>query len=201
MSLKGFNLLQGNTAPPDAWDKVYDWVTNVGRVVVILVEVIVLFSFVTRVVVDTQAKDLIERNQQNSARLAALRPRELGFIDQQDKFSAYKLIWEGGSSYEKAIREINQNLPSTIKDLSLIVRGSGINLTGQAPTSEVSKLENALKQKTEIFSDVIVSEVEAVAATSGSTSGGGNSTFTIQIKIKDGLDRGRTKIPEITGGS
>lgn len=180
MSLHGFNLLQDNTRPPDTWDKVNEWVTNIGRVIVMIVEVVVIISFGARVVIDTQTKNLLEAEQSNSQSVAAFRNQELEFVDQQERFFTYKQIWNESSSYAGVIADISRLRPRSVQNLSFDMQGNLIVLKGQAAVNDVSSLENSLKTSTK-FTSVQVYEVERVRS-SGSSSNQAN--FGIRITVK-----------------
>jgi Tfp pilus assembly protein PilN len=178
MSLHGFNLLQGSVRPADSWDKINDWVTNVGRVIVMIVEIVVIVSFVARVFIDTQTKNLIEREEVNSQALAALRQREILFRDRQQRFDNYKTIWNASSSYAPLVADINSPLPRGVEDLTISLSGNLITLQGQARSEEVRNFENRLKASG-LYSDVQVVELEQV----GGTQGGSSNVFSFGIRI------------------
>jgi Tfp pilus assembly protein PilN len=194
MSLHGFNLLQDNTAPPDAWDMVYEWVNKVGRVIVIVVELIVILAFGIRVVVDTQTKTLIELEKQNSQRLAAFKQKELQFLDMQQRFNTYKQVWNVGSSYATVLTELNRVAPRNIEDLAISVKDNLITYKGLALTSNIGKYESSLKNSTS-FKDVQVFEVEAVTQKKYATP---QANFGIRIEVKPELIAARTKISTTT---
>jgi hypothetical protein len=195
MSLKGFNLLQGNTAPPDAWDMVYAWVTQVGRVIVIVVELIVILAFGARVVIDTQGKNLLEAEKQNSTRLTAFKQKELQFLDRQQRFSAYKGIWDLSSTYTAATREIVKSMPRDVEELSISIRDNVVTYKGIARTSDISTFETALKNATTLFSDVLVLEVESEGSGTGARA---RSSFGIKIEIKPEILAARQKFATTT---
>jgi len=58
MSEQGFNLLKPQKTPPTLWEKIYAWVLGTARIIVIIVEIIVVFSFGARIAVDTIASRL-----------------------------------------------------------------------------------------------------------------------------------------------
>lgn len=162
MSLHGFNLLQNNVRPPDAWDKLNDWVTNVGRIIVMVVEVVVIVSFIARVVIDTQTKNLLEKEEANSQAIVALRDREVRFRTQQAQFETYKQIWDTSSSYTAVMTELDKLRPKSIEKLSVSVQGDLITFSGEAPVTAIGQFENSLKTS-EKYSDVQVDEIERLS--------------------------------------
>ncbi len=188
MSLKGFNLLQNNE-PPDAWDKVYDWITNVGRVIVIVVELVVVGSFFVRIVVDTQTKNLAEQEKQLSQTLSSLQGNESKFREQQEKFKVYKDLWNGAKDYATVITEINSILPQSIRDLSINVAPQNISIKGVATGSDLKSLEEKLRAS-KSFSRVTIPQLE------GNSGVDLNSTYNINIEliVKPEILEGRAKI-------
>lgn len=189
MSLKGFNLLQDATVPPDAWDKVYEWVTKVGRVLVMVVELIVVIAFVSRIVIDTQTKELQKQNDAYSKILAASQTNELHYRDYQKRFESYKTLWNNASSYEKIVSDIVKLTPSNIDNLAISIKDQVINFKGKAPISQVKNLETSLKSS-QYFSRVLVPEISTEAQTSSNV----EVEFNIRIELKPEAIHARTQI-------
>lgn len=57
---QSINLLLPVNSPEDVWDKMYDWLFNVGKYILILVQVVVLAVFFARFTVDRKNNDLTE---------------------------------------------------------------------------------------------------------------------------------------------
>lgn len=169
MSYLGFNLLSDRTSPPDMWDKIYDWVTNVGRVIVIVVEFVVIVAFATRIVVDTQTKGLLEREEQNSQTLEAFRDSELRFRDWQSKFDSYRISWNNGSSLANLTAELTNSLPSDIEELTLSISAGAVDVSGVSTPVSLAPYESVLKAST-TFEEVVVPNLEASAGGSGEQS-------------------------------
>lgn len=191
MSLRGFNLLQDVTRPQDVWDKVYDWVVNVGRIIVIVVEGIVILSFVIRIGIDVQAKDLMKAEELDSQQLVALKPNEIRFIDMQARFSDFKTIWNVGSSYSDVLSEIIDLLPSRLKEPNVIFKGNLLTISGESSVSKIENFENALKNS-EKYDNVQVSEIETLS--SSSSSGSPKANFSMRILIKTNFIQNREQI-------
>lgn len=181
MGLKGFNLLTDNITPPDIWDKIYNWVTNVGRVVVILIELVVIVSFGVRIVVDTQAKNLIEQEQDYSTTLLGFKQRELAFLDMKERFASFRQIQNTTTNYTSAINEIMSTLPNNIENITISVKDVEVTVQGRALSNDVVTLESTLKSSAS-FRDVQVFEIEQTTNRSG-LSGGANSQVNFGIKI------------------
>lgn len=191
MSLHGFNLLQGSIRPEDTWDRINSWVNNAGRIIIIIVEMIVIGSFVARVIIDTQTKNLLEDEQTNSQALAAFRNQEIQFLDQQQQFESYKQVWNQSSTMAGVMTDIDQLRPRNVIDLSITFQGDLIDIKGEAAVSEIGDFENALKTSDK-FAEVQVTEIEQVPSTSNRR--GNNATFSIRIVVKPEVIQGRQQL-------
>lgn len=183
MSFHGFNLLQDAVRPADSWDKINEWVTNVGRIIVMVVELVVIVSFAARVVIDTQTKNLTEREAVNAQALAAFKDRELNFRDKQQRFENYKTMWDGASSYATIVQDVASPLPAGVTDLNIAISGNLISISGEASANEVRNFENRLKGSNK-YADVQVVELEQVIS-GGQVSSSGRFTFGIRILVKE----------------
>ncbi|MFW5702769.1 MAG: PilN domain-containing protein [Candidatus Dojkabacteria bacterium] len=194
MSLHGFNLLQGSIRPEDTWDRVNAWVNTAGRFIIIIVEMIVIGSFVARVVIDTQTKNLLEQEETNTQALAALRTQELDFRDQQERFETFRVFWDQGSTLAEVAAEVDSLRPRNIEELSISIRGELIDVGGEAATREIGDFENELKNS-EFFSDVQVSEIEQLDEERGASSR--SSSFNIRITLGEGVIQGRDQFNQV----
>lgn len=189
MSLRGFNLLQNNE-PPDAWDKIYDWVTNTGRVIVIVVELIVVASFFVRIVVDTQTKNLQEEEKQLTQTLLSLAGNESKFRDYQERFNTFRAVWNGASSFTEAMNELNRIvIPARIDELSININGQNISIRGIATGSSLKTLEEQLRASTK-FASVRVPQLESGA----NVELGRSYNISIEVVIKNEILQARTQI-------
>lgn len=190
MGLKGFNLLQDHTQPPDLWDKIYDWITKVGRVIVIVIELIVILSFGARIVIDTQTKALQEEVEQNAAVLDSLKSAEADFRDKQARFGSYREIWNNSSTYQDIIDSALDEIPTQIEGLNIRASGQTLSIQGTGANSNIERLENGLRNM-EQLEEVRVAELvaEDLAGTGGNT-----SSFNITTLIREDLILGRSPI-------
>jgi len=146
MSKEGFNLLRSQLTSEDKWEKVYEWVNNTARIVIILVELVVVLCFGARVVVDRQAKNLEEVLDRNVVILESLETVEKEIRQLQADLTSYNEIWDSSSNYAPFLEEVfNYNL-ALFDSYSISMDSKGkLRLVGKATRSEVSELENAMK--------------------------------------------------------
>lgn len=142
----GFNLLRAQIAPEDKWDKIYNWVNNSARVIVIFVELIVIVSFGVRVVIDRQARDLEEVLKANKLRLDNLSETEQGIRDLQDETKSYKIIWDSSTSLAEYVEEVYDYNPNLFSVLSVSIDNDGfLSIGGTASRSDIGDLEVKMK--------------------------------------------------------
>ena len=57
---KNINLLKPSFSPKTTWDKIYDWVFNAGRYIIVIVEIVVLVALGSRFYFDRRNNDFSE---------------------------------------------------------------------------------------------------------------------------------------------
>ncbi|MBI2357276.1 hypothetical protein HYV12_04465 [Candidatus Dojkabacteria bacterium] len=79
------NLLEPIGTPSDTWSVIYNWVFNVGRYLMLSIEVIVLVVFFSRFILDKQNHDLTEEINDKAFILSneSLRNQEIKFRNTQ----------------------------------------------------------------------------------------------------------------------
>lgn len=162
MSLKGFNLLKKQVAPPTAWEKIYTWVLGTARVIVIIAELVVVVAFVTRIVVDTQGSRLDKKLKNREATLGAFSESEAKYRSIQNRASNYQTLWENSSNYTPALKELDTLLSGGFSDLSISITDGVVTVRGVGDVSRIDDLEKSLKQST-YFSNVETFEIDTTS--------------------------------------
>jgi hypothetical protein len=143
---RNFNLLKPYKAPPTAWDKVYDWLINKARVVMLVSEVAVAISFVGKVVVDVQAKNLDDAIKGKVFELSQYAPViEPNLRQIQQKANVFTNIWEASSGYSDVLKEIYSYVPNPAADLSIRIAESDVTITGGDSLEALSQIEAKMK--------------------------------------------------------
>lgn len=145
MGLRGFNLLKKQADPPTAWEKIYTWVLGTARIIIIIVEFIVVISFGTRIIVDTQAKQLDKKIEDKQRSLSAFSTQEADYRKTQMKMSNYKAIWQNSSNYSELLREIDNYLNSNFSNLSINITDQVVTIRAEGDVDKISDFENAMK--------------------------------------------------------
>lgn len=175
----GFNLLRQQLGNEDKWDKIYEWITNTAKVLVIFTELIIVCVFVVRVVVDRRARELTKLLDYNKTQLEALAPIENDVRMAQQDIADFRTIWTQSSSYLPIIEEIYNLNKSLTNKLSIRFLDNGqIEISGLADRDDIESLEQSLKQSTS-FNYVELIAFKPVI----SGSGAGLGTFQIYVNI------------------
>ena len=163
MEKKAVNLLQQRRAPPTFWERLYDWVTNTCRIVVIITEILVLGAFGWRFWLDRRLTDLETAIEGKGEILKSLSDQEEEIRTLQAKLTSYKELWTQSSNFTPIIQELNTYIPQETEDLEVSVReteeGRTLVVSGKVDRDKISDLENSLKDSLS-FSDVALSAIE-----------------------------------------
>jgi|GEM_PF-6872076 len=147
--------------PATGWDKVYEFIISRARIVLLGVELVVIFSFVGKVVVDTQAKNL-----DDSIKLADRQLQSIQLVTEpalkllQDKAEIYRRSWNESNYYSEVSREINTILSNIGASLTVSISGDKVIITGQNDLAVLSRIEDILK-RSNTFTGTVVNRLDA----------------------------------------
>lgn len=154
-----FNLLKPYTPPPTSWDRVYEWLVGKARIVMIVAEIAVALSFVTKVVVDVQAKNFDDQigsaNFELTAFAANLEPR-LRHI--QQKSQTYQRVWEGSTAYAAVVAEILGSIPNLSSAIDVRITDNRLSIRSDDRIEVLSQIEERIKASP-TFSAVSISNL------------------------------------------
>lgn len=163
MEKKAVNLLQQRGAPQTFWERLYDWVTNTCRMIVIITELLVLGAFGWRFWLDRKLNDLKEDIESKGEILKSLSAQEEEIRTLQAKMDVYKELWAQSSNYSSIIQEVNTYIPSETDELIVSIgetrEGKVLSISGEINRDSIGNLENSLKDSLS-FSDVVLSAIE-----------------------------------------
>lgn len=164
-----FNLLKPYTPPATGWDKVYEFIVSRARIVLLVVELIVIVSFVGKVVVDTEAKRLDDEIKLADRQLQTLQQSiEPSLRLLQDKSEVYRRLWNQSNSYTAVSRELNTILSNIGTSLIVNISEDKVVISGQNDLAVLSQIEDLLK-RSNTFSGTVVNRLDA-----GGSGGVGN---------------------------
>ncbi len=149
-----FNLLKPLQPPKTAWDKIYDWIVDKARIVVLVTIILIAAAFVAKVVVDTDAKNKNKQIDSLTQRLgfyaAEVEPR-LRLI--ATKTDTYQKIWNKASSYAPIIEEIYSYVDNPGADLTIKASDGKVSIFGTEDLTLLRHLEESLRNS-ESFTSV-----------------------------------------------
>lgn len=126
------NLLDPIGMPSDTWSIIYNWVFNVGRYMMLTIEIIVLIVFFSRFILDKQNHDLTQDINDKTLILAnqSLREEEVRYRNTQTLLSD--------------VTKLNTSQPINSEEISLIVSSIPSSLTLDKFSFSTNKLSIVL---------------------------------------------------------
>lgn len=153
---KAINLLDPVYSPHDTFSKAYDWMVNIGKYLLIFVEIIVLGVFFSRFILDRQNNNLTEELESQIAllRTEPWKTNNILFSNYQTLLSDVKIIKNGQRQSSSVVSEIISGIPTTLslKSFSLNEEKVSLYLTTSS-LEEVKIYESSLKENNR-YSDV-----------------------------------------------
>jgi len=141
-----FNLLKPLQPPKTAWDKIYDWIVDKARIVVLVTIILIAAAFVAKVVVDTDAKNKNKQIDSLTQRLsfytAEVEPRLRLLAIKTD---SYQKIWNKSSSYSTIIKEIYSYVDNPGADLTIKASDGKVSIFGTEDLTLLRNLEEKLR--------------------------------------------------------
>ncbi len=126
-------------------DKVINWALTVGRLLVILTELIALSSFLYRFSLDRQLIDLHSKIKQEQAIVAILKNNEDKYRNLQDRLSLASNFSKSRSSIPKIFQDVIKFAPPDMTFNSFTLNKNGINVDANVQTtSSLSSFVNSL---------------------------------------------------------
>jgi Tfp pilus assembly protein PilN len=90
------------------------WVTSVGRVVIVFVELIVIGAFLSRFWLDRKNSDLSETLRQQKAILASTQEFEKDYLSLQERLKFIKNFYKAEPKYIESLTSLIQSIPEGI---------------------------------------------------------------------------------------
>lgn len=135
------------------FDKFMNWALTVGRLIVILTEIVAVLAFVYRFSLDEKLIDLHDAIKQKQALASLLKQDEEKYRNLQDRIALASTFSEKGTKTNKAVFDIVDLIPSGIKLNNLTLNQDRINISVNASSiSSLTDFVNPLKSYPEIKS-------------------------------------------------
>jgi len=153
---KSINLLDPVYSPHDTFSKAYDWMVNIGKYLLIFVEIIVLGVFFSRFILDRKNNNLTEEieNQLALLRTEPWKTNNIIFANYQKLLSDIKIVKNGQKLNSSVVSEIVSGVPITLSLKSFSLNGEKVFLNFTTSNlGEVKIYESSLKENSN-YSDV-----------------------------------------------
>lgn len=114
---KTINLLEPVNPPEDVWESIYDWLFNVGKYLLISVEIVVLLVFFSRFVIDRKNNDLTDEinSQVDVLSNTYYRLAEIKFNNLHTLFGDLKTLDEDQEINSAYISSVQESIPSDLE--------------------------------------------------------------------------------------
>lgn len=114
---KSIDFLQPVYSPTDIWSNAYIWLTEVGKYLLIAVEIVVLIVFFSRFILDKKNNDLTEEVNNKVVLLSndAWKRNSILFDNYQSLLTDIKKVREGQDINSSKVSELINGVPSSLK--------------------------------------------------------------------------------------
>ncbi|MBP6989527.1 PilN domain-containing protein [Candidatus Shapirobacteria bacterium] len=118
---KEVSLLPSENDINGFWPRFLNWITTVGRVVIVFAELIVICAFISRFWLDRKNSDLSEILRQQKAILASTQEFEDDYTNLQQRLKFIKEFYQSEPKYVENLNSLTSSLPDSIyfQNLSL----------------------------------------------------------------------------------
>ncbi len=145
---QSINFLEPIYSPTDIWSKAYLWLVDIGKYLLIAVELVVLGVFFSRFVLDRKNNDLTEEVNGKVVLLSneSWREKDIIFANYQNLLADVSRINKGQEINSTLISELISGIPSLLKLESFSFTEKRVSLGFTATSLEaVKNYESALK--------------------------------------------------------
>ncbi len=171
------NLLYDNLIPLDRWDKIYLWITDVAKYLLILAQLALLITFVVHLIYDHKLDKMQDQIKAQVALLKNRRNEEKRVTILAKTLEELQNLYEDKQSMAKSYEYLLKLIPEGIKLKSVHITYKSVSLNGEAGSYDALKtfLDN-LNNSSAIGKDTIV--------TSTNQRQGGSILFAINFEFK-----------------
>ncbi len=138
---KSINLLNPVNEPEDIWTKSYNWITQIGRYILVVIEIVVLGVFIARFLLDGRNNDLTEDINDTIVTL-----KHPSLRNYEQKFRLYQ-------RYTDDIETLSEEQEINSKKISLVLDTVPDNIT----------LKNISFQKNRVSLTLVAEEFENIS--------------------------------------
>jgi len=156
------NLATDKQVP--VFDKFIDWTLTIGRLIVILTEIIAIVAFLYRFSLDDKLANLHSAIKQKQSIVFVLKNDETKYRNLQNRIATAANFSAKGIKTDQTITDIKNLIPNQVNLNSLIFNKDKINMKVDVPSSLLlSNFVNSLQSYPEI-SSISIDNIENVPA-------------------------------------
>ena len=153
---KSINFLEPVNTPTDGWGNTIDWVSQIGKGLLVVVEIVVVGVFASRFILDKQNNDLADEVNSKVSVLEndTWKQNTVKYDNLQKLLVDISAIQVGQKLNSTVIAEITGNIPTTLNVKSFSVNGTRVSLSIETTDFKALKeYEDSLKNN-QYYSDV-----------------------------------------------
>lgn len=154
---KSINLLDPVMAPEDIWTKIYDWVTKIGKFLLVFVAVIVLGVFFARFFLDKQNNDLTNNEINPKVEMLSqtqLRQNELKYRNYQTLLNDVSEVIKNQKINSTRLSVVLDSIPQNFIMKSISFVGDKVSLSLEAESLEDIGRYTSLLNSNQLYTDV-----------------------------------------------
>lgn len=139
--------------------RIVTWALGVGRIIVVVTELIVILAFLSRFWLDRQLTDLNEKIEGQVALLKTYNDFEQSFVETQTRVASFEKLTKSSPEMEKDAKKILEVIPTSIALSQITVDKSAVQISGFAT------FEAAVESLLGILQSLKLGEVELTSLT------------------------------------
>jgi len=144
---RSLDLLQPSEKPMSSWDRIYYWVFNVGRYIIIAIELIVLILFAMRFSLDRKNADLDDELAVKMNMLDSQRETEQKVRRVQTTLVNFSEMLEDQQVLSGRYQQIMSDIPSSIPWEDFGLTRERVSFEGTAPSyQDLESFERILRE-------------------------------------------------------
>ncbi len=153
---KSINFLEPINTPSDVWAGTVNWLSNVGKTLLIIVEIVVIAAFFSRFILDRKNNDLADEVNSLVTVLdnSAWRQNSIKYDNLQKLLTDIALVERGQKLNSTVVSEITSSIPSSLNVKNLSFNGDRVSISIETTNfAALKEYEDSLKNNT-YYSDV-----------------------------------------------
>jgi Tfp pilus assembly protein PilN len=153
------NFLPGSRLEDSQTGRVLKWLLSTFRIIVIMVQIVVVIVFATRVFIDLRVVDLNKKIEGKYALVSSYSNIESEFLNKQLRLNTFQSLQSEENSYVTILRAVAESTPVNVKLLSVQKIAGGLIIKGETQSdSSIASFTSKLEDTT-LITNVQVTEL------------------------------------------